>query len=170
MFVSLRSTSEVESGRSVNFCGFLTMTSVRGLDLPRAETSASNNDDEIYQAAHDIGDSFRQADRLIYPVSSLRPSVSQEERQAWRTSSPDMDARGGIDADVAAPLDQAQYTANPLTFISGADRPFSLRSLLHPTSGPREIENAAAGEPVSGSDLVGRGVLTLDMAKSLFGL
>lgn len=77
------------------------------------------------------------------------------------------------DTAAGPPVDQSQYAANPLPFISGSDRPFSLRNLLHPASTSRtgtiRGNQDVQGSP-RGGDLIARGVLPIEMARHLFFL
>jgi len=129
---------------------------VRGLDLPRADAMLPPQNSGIRQDS-------RGSDHSVFPLSSLRPDVSID---IARYGSQAVDEQEGSSCD-DIPLDQAQYTANPLPFISGANRPFSLRTLLNPTSNRGQGNKQTR---ILQEDLITRGVLSLDMATHLFEL
>jgi hypothetical protein len=121
--------------------------------LPRADVTSPAQESEVIH-------SFVEAGQSIFPISSLRPGTGLS-----RDESP-VEEEGDETADGNASLDQAQYTANPLPFISGGNRPFSLRSLLKPSSSRRHTQRVRHVE----IDVIGRGLLSHSMATRLFGL
>jgi len=131
--------------------------SVRGLDLPRADATPSGQDHEVADTSAGVG-------RSVFPVSSLRPYVAESGATA---NAVDFDVEADEDGDDGPRLDPAQHTANPLPFISRADRPFSLRSLLDSSVRPR---NGQKKMRILSDDLVTRGVVSLGTATRLFEL
>lgn len=98
--------------------------------------------------------------RSVFPVSSLRPNTVENG-----PSDVSFDVEPDEDRDDGPSLDPAQHTANPLPFISRADRPFSLRSLLDSSVRPR---NGLMKTRMLNDDLVTRGVLSMSTATRLF--
>jgi hypothetical protein len=102
--------------------------------------------------------------RSVFPVSSLRPQGTETGATADAVY---FDVEADEDGDDGPRLDPAQHTANPLPFISRADRPFSLRSLLDSSARPR---NGSKKMRILSDDLVTRGVVSLGTATRLFEL
>lgn len=136
---------------------------MRGLDLPRAEAQAVTERSQD-EAAPSIGDldhddgpyQNSQTSPLTRLVVNLDPESEDES-----------------DITPVPALDQSHYAANALPFISGSNRPFSLRNLLNTTSanGGRAAVDKRVGIPKGAmGDLVSREVISIDMARQLFSL
>jgi hypothetical protein len=155
--VSMNSTSGVGRGKYKAPSELTDSIRVRGLDLPRANATPSRQHHEVADTSADIG-------RSIFPVSSLRPHVAESgatEDAVYFAVEADENTDDGPS------LDPAQHTANPLPFISRADRPFSLRSLLDSSVRPRHDPKKMR---TINDDLITQGVLSLSMATRLFEL
>lgn len=152
---------------------------VRGLDLPRIDGSSSTaqntEHDEMTSWAppslsphhsQTVFDSSLQSSNPSYLPAAAAPEPSSEGAIGERSYS------GEVSDALESPLlDQSDYAANPLPFISGSDRPFSLRNLLNPPSSSRTAYGRSLAETsASDADLIRRGVLSLDIAQQLFSL
>lgn len=155
--VSLNSTDGVVNGKHKASEGPADRIRIRGLDLPRADVTVIRQDNEVADTSADIG-------RSVFPISSLRPHAPEIGTTADAVY---FDVEVDEDRDISPSLDPAQHTANPLPFISRADRPFSLRTLLDSSVRPR---HGPKRPRILNDDLVTRGVLSLSTATRLFQL
>lgn len=150
---------------------------MRGLDLPRIDESevATQIEDPFNHSPHTV---IQTSPSSAPPIETYAPfsrplpehdSLHHDTLHDTRgvdVGEPDFDS----DSDATPSLDQSEYAANPLPFISGTDRPFSLRNLLNPSS-TRMAEDRRLGRAKrSDGDLIARGVLSLDVAHQLFDL
>jgi hypothetical protein len=136
---------------------------VRGLDLPRADEQPYGDDHPPFEqstANQPSSNEDNSPNNYVSPLTRLVVDLNQESEDEG-------------DNNPAPPMDQTHYAANPLPFISGSNRPLSLRNLLDPApQGARAppLEKQPSAPKAGTGDLLAREVISLDMAHQLFSL